>query len=178
MPETSTSWNQPRHVRSPWRLQTTSEIAYFVCAFLLPAALCAQAIRNHWAIENRLHYVRDMGFREDDSRIRCKPGIFAVACIADVFDLVEAQDVGGKGSQAVRMQRTVRPSVRLALGFARGLTIALVPRRRRRARIVRRLRRKVELFAQRRVLRLSVAFSRSNAPKRASNCTINASFSY
>jgi predicted transposase YbfD/YdcC len=57
--------------------QTTSEIAYFVCAFLLPAALCAQAIRNHWAIENRLHYVRDMGFREDDSRIRCKPGIFA-----------------------------------------------------------------------------------------------------
>jgi hypothetical protein len=34
----------------------------------------------------------------------------------------------------VRMQRTVRPGVRLALGFARGLTIALVPRRRRRAR--------------------------------------------
>ena len=57
--------------------QTTNEIAYFVCAFLLPAALCAQAIRNHWAIENRLHYVRDMGFREDDSRIRCNPGIFA-----------------------------------------------------------------------------------------------------
>lgn len=57
--------------------QTTSETAYFVGEFLLPAALCAQAIRNHWAIENRLHYVRDMSFREDDSRIRCKPGIFA-----------------------------------------------------------------------------------------------------
>jgi hypothetical protein len=29
----------------------SSEVAYFVCEFLLPAALCAQAIRYHWAIE-------------------------------------------------------------------------------------------------------------------------------
>ena len=33
--------------------KTSSEVAYFVCEFLLPAALCAQAIRHHWAIENR-----------------------------------------------------------------------------------------------------------------------------
>lgn len=56
---------------------TTSEIAYFACEFILPAALCARAIRNHWAIENRSHYVRDGSFREDDSRIRRNPGIFA-----------------------------------------------------------------------------------------------------
>jgi hypothetical protein len=51
--------------------KTSSEVAYFVCEFLLPAALCAQAIRYHWAIENRSHYVRDGSFREDASRIRC-----------------------------------------------------------------------------------------------------------
>ena len=55
---------------------TSIEVAYFVCEFLLPASLCAQAIRQHWAIENRSHYVRD-SFREDASRIRCNPGIFA-----------------------------------------------------------------------------------------------------
>ena len=38
---------------------------------------CAEAIRGHWSIENRSHYVRDGSFAEDASRIRCNPGIFA-----------------------------------------------------------------------------------------------------
>ena len=58
-----------------WR--PTSETAYFVSEIVLPAAVCAQAIRQHWGIENRSHYVRDVTFAEDASRIRCNPGIFA-----------------------------------------------------------------------------------------------------
>ena len=58
-----------------WR--ATSETAVFVSNIVLPAAVCANAIRHHWSIENRSHYVRDGSFAEDDSRIRCNPGIFA-----------------------------------------------------------------------------------------------------
>jgi predicted transposase YbfD/YdcC len=41
------------------------------------AKTAANAIRKHWAIENGLHYVRDVTLREDASRIRVNPGIFA-----------------------------------------------------------------------------------------------------
>jgi hypothetical protein len=41
------------------------------------AADAARVIRGHWRIENRLHYVRDATLREDASRIRKNPAIFA-----------------------------------------------------------------------------------------------------
>jgi predicted transposase YbfD/YdcC len=34
------------------------------------AARLAAAVRSHWAIENRLHWVLDLAFREDQSRVR------------------------------------------------------------------------------------------------------------
>ena len=49
----------------------------FVSDVVLPAARCAKAIRHHWHIENRSHYVRDGSFAEDASRIRRNPDIFA-----------------------------------------------------------------------------------------------------
>jgi predicted transposase YbfD/YdcC len=58
-----------------WR--DTSGTALFVSDVVLPAVQCTQAIRDHWHIENRSHYIRDGSFAEDTSRIRCNPGIFA-----------------------------------------------------------------------------------------------------
>jgi hypothetical protein len=58
-----------------WRAR--KEVAYFACQMPLTAARFAQAVRSHWGIENRAHYVRDQGLGEDDSRIRRKPGMVA-----------------------------------------------------------------------------------------------------
>lgn len=55
----------------------TDETALYACQISLPAAVAGTAIRQHWGIENRSHYVRDVSFLEDHSRIRTKPGHFA-----------------------------------------------------------------------------------------------------
>ncbi len=54
------------------------ETAYYLSTATLSAVEAAHAIRAHWSIENRLHYVRDVTLGEDASRIRCNPGLFAL----------------------------------------------------------------------------------------------------
>ncbi len=58
-----------------WR--TRREVAYYVSQLRLDAKGFGNAVRAHWGIENRAHRVRDRILREDASRIRGKPGIFA-----------------------------------------------------------------------------------------------------
>lgn len=56
---------------------TREEIGLYACQMPLDASTAARAIRSHWGIENRDHYVRDVALGEDASRIRYRPGIMA-----------------------------------------------------------------------------------------------------
>ena len=56
---------------------TREEIGLYACQTSLDAPTAARAIRSHWAIENRAHYVRDVTMGEDASRIRQQPGVIA-----------------------------------------------------------------------------------------------------
>ena len=57
--------------------KSRSDTAFYLSNALMAAPRFASAIRAHWGIENKQHYTRDVTLREDDSRIRCSPGIFA-----------------------------------------------------------------------------------------------------
>lgn len=52
------------------RGKTTAERRYYICSANAGAEEILQATRNHWGIENRLHWVLDMAFREDECRVR------------------------------------------------------------------------------------------------------------
>jgi predicted transposase YbfD/YdcC len=50
--------------------QKSSETRYYISALEGEAAQFGEAVRSHWQIENKLHWVLDMAFGEDLSRVR------------------------------------------------------------------------------------------------------------
>jgi predicted transposase YbfD/YdcC len=50
--------------------KTEHETRFYITSLSLPAATVGPMIRDHWAIENSLHWVMDMVFRDDQCRVR------------------------------------------------------------------------------------------------------------
>lgn len=46
------------------------ETRYYIASAALSAKAAAQAVRSHWAIENQLHWLLDVVFADDQSRLR------------------------------------------------------------------------------------------------------------
>lgn len=50
--------------------ETTVEYRYFISSLDSDAQQTLKAVRTHWGIENQLHWILDVVFREDDCRVR------------------------------------------------------------------------------------------------------------
>jgi predicted transposase YbfD/YdcC len=50
----------------------TIDVRYYISSLAMGVKQFARAVRSHWSIENSCHWVLDMTYREDESRIREK----------------------------------------------------------------------------------------------------------
>jgi len=50
--------------------QETKDVRYYISSLLSNAERILQAVRKHWSIENKLHWVLDVALNEDRSRVR------------------------------------------------------------------------------------------------------------
>jgi predicted transposase YbfD/YdcC len=66
-----------------WRTVVVYAVTSLTFAQASPARL-ADLLRGHWAIENGLHYVRDVTFAEDASQVRTGTGPQVMACLRNL----------------------------------------------------------------------------------------------
>lgn len=83
----------------------SSETHYYLLSGEADAATFGRAIRSHWGIENRVHWVLDMLFREDESRVRVGHSAANLAVLRHLALNLLRQERASKGSLATKRFR-------------------------------------------------------------------------
>jgi len=81
-----------------------SDTRYDISSAALTAQAAAAAVRGHWGIENRLHWVLDVVFGEDQSRLRTGHGARNMAVVRHfAINLVRA----AKDKRSIKLRRKI-----------------------------------------------------------------------
>lgn len=85
--------------------KTEAETRYFLTSCDDDPAVLVRAIRRHWSIENALHWVLDLTFREDDSRVRDRTAARNLALLRKIALNLVARDRGSRTSLRGRRKK-------------------------------------------------------------------------
>lgn len=92
------------------RDKTTSQRRYFISSLHVGAAQMMKFIRQHWEIENKLHWSLDVTFREDESRVRVGHAPENLALIRKMaFNLLRKNKSKKCGAKTKRMLCAMTP---------------------------------------------------------------------
>lgn len=94
-------------VRAERRIGTTSslETRYYISSLENDAKLALRAAREHWGIENGLHWVLDIAFREDESRVRKDHAPANLAVIRHIaLNLLKQEQTAKTGIKTKRLK--------------------------------------------------------------------------
>ncbi len=81
------------------------EVRYFLSSGRDDPTILGRAIQTHWAIENALHWVLDVTFREDDSRVRDRTAARNLAVLRKIALNLVGRDRSGKASIRAKRKR-------------------------------------------------------------------------
>ena len=94
-------------VKSERRLEhkTSVKVRYYISSLADGARQHLNAIRGHWGIENQVHWVLDVAFREDDCRIRKENGPQNFAILRHIaLNLLKQEKTAKCGVKAKRLK--------------------------------------------------------------------------
>ena len=78
--------------------ETTQEQRYYILSIPNNAKMFGNAVRSHWGIENSVHWILDIAFREDECRIRMGHGPENFAVLRHIALNLLRQETSFKGS--------------------------------------------------------------------------------
>ena len=84
--------------------RTTTETAYYLLSTALSAERFNEVVRQHWGVENRLHWRLDVVMNEDQDRTRLGNGPQNLAVLRHMA-LNVIQKEGSKGSLRAKLKR-------------------------------------------------------------------------
>lgn len=83
----------------------TEETRYYISSLPGDAEKVGAAVRSHWSIENSLHWVLDISFREDESRVRKGYGAENLAVLRQMsLNLLKQETTAKVGIKAKRLK--------------------------------------------------------------------------
>ena len=82
-----------------------AQIRYLLTSCGDDPAVLVRAIRRHWSVENALHWVLDVTFREDDSRVRDRTAARNLALLRKIALNLAARDRDSRASLRGRRKR-------------------------------------------------------------------------
>jgi predicted transposase YbfD/YdcC len=85
--------------------KTSRETRYFIASLENSAKVALRAVRGRWGIENELHWVLDIAFREDESRVRKDHGPENLAVLRHMaLNLLKQEQTAKVGIHAKRLK--------------------------------------------------------------------------
>lgn len=83
----------------------TIKARYYISSLAAGAQQHLQTVRGHWGIENQVHWVLDVAFREDDSRVRKENGPQNLAILRHIaLNLLKQEKTAKCGIKAKRLK--------------------------------------------------------------------------